>query len=197
MSHNNIVGTQPISLAQKYSDFAAGLLDDGTSFLPISLNGSKKPDWSVLPLDEHGDPAWLPLQTRLPTNDEVSKWFGNGVTRGLGIIHGRLSPDHQPRELLDIDVEKNEKRATLASQFLADERICNITNRCPVVTMPTNLPHHRPSFSTCHLCHLPSDRYSLCSMNASHVALESGCSAQWHTRCLRSGALAATYSNRR
>ena len=141
MSHNNIVSSEPISLAQEFSQFAAALRDDGTSFLPIKLNGSKKPDWSVLPLDELGDPEWLPLQTRLPTNAEVSKWFGNGVARGIGIIQGRVSSEQVPRELLDVDVEQDERRAKLAYKFLADERVREILHRCPLVATPSGGYH--------------------------------------------------------
>jgi hypothetical protein len=74
--------------------------------------------------------VWFPLQERLPTGDEVERWFGNGVARGIGVIQGR------GRELIDLDVEKNERRSKLASQFLRDERIRYIILRCPVVATP-------------------------------------------------------------
>ena len=85
MSHTNIVGSEPISLAQKCSIFAVALRGDHTSFLPIQLDGSKRPDYSVLPLDAHGDPVWSPLEERLPTSEESSEWFGNGVARGIAV----------------------------------------------------------------------------------------------------------------
>jgi hypothetical protein len=60
-SHNNIVGSKPILLAQKFSDFAATLLADNTSFLPINLDRvgtnewKKKPVWRQLlfPADDN------------------------------------------------------------------------------------------------------------------------------------------------
>ena len=138
MPTSNIVIGNPVDFrAQSFSDFAAALIDDGTSFLPITLDGSKSPDGAVLPIGETGKRVWKPLESRLPTSDEMKCWFGNGKPRGIGIIHGRLSPGKGARELLDLDVKGNERRSELASQFLDDERIRNIIVRCPVVATPS------------------------------------------------------------
>ena len=142
MTQSIIVIGNPVDFrAQKFSDFAATLLADNTSFLPLDLDKvgtdkwKKKPDWQVLPKDENGDAVWKPLESRLPTSDEVERWYGNGVARGIGIIQGR------GRELLDLDVKRDPKRAELAAKYLQDPRTRDIIRRCPVVATPNDGYH--------------------------------------------------------
>lgn len=116
-------------------DLVQTLLDNNTSFLPIRSDGTKEPDTDVLPLNEHGKRAWKPLENRLPTDEEIKRWYGNGVARGIGIIQGR------GRELLDLDVEKDERRAELAAKYLQDPRIQDIIARCPVIMTPNDGYH--------------------------------------------------------
>ncbi len=132
---NIVIDQQDIFYAPKLADFAQTLLGDDTSFLPIRLDGTKEPDTDVLPLNEHGKRKWKPLESRLPTKDEVERWFGNGTPRGIGIIQGR------GRELLDLDVKRDAKRAELAVKYLQDPRIKDIILRCPVVATPNNGYH--------------------------------------------------------
>ncbi|MEQ8786522.1 MAG: AAA family ATPase [Pirellulaceae bacterium] len=81
-------------LARKY--VAAGL-----SVLPIATDGTKGPDWRLLPRRGNGEgqlsATWLPLQERLPTGDELRKWYGPA---GIGVIGGKVSGN---LEILDID----------------------------------------------------------------------------------------------
>jgi putative DNA primase/helicase len=92
----------PLAVAR--SCVAAGL-----SVLPVSRDGSKQPDWRQLPLSDQPDPdtgkrhaAWKPLQSRLPTDAELVRWFGGAAPCGIGVIGGAVSGN---LETLDFDRE--------------------------------------------------------------------------------------------
>lgn len=52
----------------------------GVSLLPIKPDGSKSPALS----------SWKEYQTRLPTEEEIGSWFGNGL-RGVAVVAGAVS----------------------------------------------------------------------------------------------------------
>jgi putative DNA primase/helicase len=61
----------------------------GVSVIPLAP-GSKEPAFDVLPRKADGKPEWEPYKTRLPSEDELLRWFGNGANRGMGIVTGQL-----------------------------------------------------------------------------------------------------------
>lgn len=82
---------------------ATAYLRSGLSVIPNDRD--KVPDSTVLPrvwdeAEKKEKPSWKPFQSRLATADELAKWFGNGVVRGLGVVCGRVSGN---LELLDFD----------------------------------------------------------------------------------------------
>lgn len=58
----------------------------GVSVLPIRYM-DKHPDARLLPKDEQGDPTWKPYQKRLPTDEELERWF-MGSLHNIGLITG-------------------------------------------------------------------------------------------------------------
>ncbi|MEQ8791765.1 MAG: AAA family ATPase [Pirellulaceae bacterium] len=82
-------------------DFALEYVGAGLSILPVSTDGTKAPDKRLLPrVQKEADrfsATWLPLQERLPTDDELRKWYGPA---GIGVIGGKVSGN---LEILDID----------------------------------------------------------------------------------------------
>src|SRR5947209_5087790 len=77
----------------------------GISVVPIKLDGSKQPAGKVLP-QEWDDTAkkmkavWKPFQTRLATDDEITRWNGYGLAAVCGQISGNL-------EVIDGDCVKS------------------------------------------------------------------------------------------
>jgi P4 family phage/plasmid primase-like protien len=71
------------------------LVEQGISNLPISLDGSKRPAWRVLPkkwdeAEKRMKSTWKPFQSRYPTGDEIDRWNGYGVAAVCGKISGNL-----------------------------------------------------------------------------------------------------------
>jgi P4 family phage/plasmid primase-like protien len=64
-------------------------LDAGLSIIPIATDGTKQPMHNLLPLVE-GRRSWSPFKDRLPTDEELSGWFGNGDA-GIAIVGGAVS----------------------------------------------------------------------------------------------------------
>jgi putative DNA primase/helicase len=79
---------------------AANYLAAGISILPIKADGSKAPDWRVLPRipkdptepDGELKYSWDPFKENLPTLDELQEWYGDGAPlRGIAAIGGKVS----------------------------------------------------------------------------------------------------------
>lgn len=70
-------------------DCARRYLAAGFSVIPIKPDGSKSPA-----------EKWKEFQKRLPTDQELSHWFGNGHAYGLAIVCGSVSGN---LEVIDFD----------------------------------------------------------------------------------------------
>jgi len=110
-------------------DLATRLVANHTSVVPIRP-GEKRPALK----------KWEPFQTRLPTEDELLSWFGNGSNYGLGIVQG--APDDSPlppRELIDFDVHEVAHRKQLGGACLKlfVKYIPDLAKRCAVVFTPS------------------------------------------------------------
>ncbi len=105
----------------------------GLSVIPIKADGSKAPDWTVLPRDEEGNAVWKPYQTRLPTLEELGRWFGDG-TRGIAIVCGAVSGN---LEVMDFD----DLPSFDAWEQLAVKEYKQIMGRLPIVATPDNGRH--------------------------------------------------------
>jgi len=69
------VGTDDyLSIAMRYT--AAGL-----AVIPVRADGSKAPALK----------EWMSFQHRLPNEEELRSWFGNGVKRGIAVVCGAVS----------------------------------------------------------------------------------------------------------
>ncbi|GIV18714.1 MAG: hypothetical protein KatS3mg023_0465 [Armatimonadota bacterium] len=66
----------------------------GLSILPIRADGSKAPALKT----------WEPLQKRLPTEDEIREWFGNGARRGVAVVCGAVSGGLYALDLDDLTI---------------------------------------------------------------------------------------------
>jgi hypothetical protein len=91
---------EPLAVAEQ-------LLAAGRSFVPIKADGSKRPDWEVLPRVPQGPdgelkPSWTPFQHQLPTQDETHHWFADG-TRGIAAIGGAVDGAEGFLEVIDFD----------------------------------------------------------------------------------------------
>ncbi|MCW3061545.1 MAG: phage/plasmid primase, family [Capsulimonas sp.] len=83
----------------------------GVSVIPIAGDGSKAPDWGVLPKEydeqsQRNKSVWKPFQSRFATDEELVRWFGSDavvqgdLVRGIGIVGGIVSGH---LEILDFD----------------------------------------------------------------------------------------------
>lgn len=70
------------------AEAAAAWLADGVSTIPIRPDGTKRPQFS-----------WEEYQRRLPTEDELHRWFGPNRTVGLALICGGVSAGLEMLEL--------------------------------------------------------------------------------------------------
>jgi replicative DNA helicase len=90
------------------ADAASAVSTAGLSFLPIRLDGSKRPESQLLPFEKFNEdtakfePTWKPLESRLPTEDERRRWFDRERPPGIAVIHGKVSG---AAEMIDFDEE--------------------------------------------------------------------------------------------
>jgi Bifunctional DNA primase/polymerase, N-terminal len=85
-------------------DTARRVVAAGLSCIPIATNGRKAPAWHLLPNEwderqQRHTHVWKPYQTRLPSPEELQRWFGRGNV-GIAVIGGHVSGN---LEILDID----------------------------------------------------------------------------------------------
>lgn len=68
--------------------------------------------WSVIPIGDRKVPLikWKEFQTRLPTEDEVTKWFGPRTKANIGIVTGMVSG------LIVLDVDSEQGQAFVDSK---------------------------------------------------------------------------------
>lgn len=108
------------------------LVRGGFSIVPVKIDGSKAPALS----------EWKPYQIERPAVDQVRKWFGNGATRGIAAIQGKVSGnaetiDFDDVELFDPFCEELEKQAPGLLERLVWTRTprpgYQITYRCRVI----------------------------------------------------------------
>lgn len=69
---------------------ARALVENGFSILPIRADGTKAPAIA----------EWKTLQSRIPDDEELQDWFGNGKNYGIALIAGAVSGG---LEILDFD----------------------------------------------------------------------------------------------
>ena len=86
-----------LAIARSY--VAAGL-----SVLPIRADGTKAPEWGLLPrefdpAEGRERPVWKPYQSRLPTEAELHAWFASG-RYGIAVVCGAVSGN---LEVLDFE----------------------------------------------------------------------------------------------
>jgi hypothetical protein len=136
---------------------ARQLLAAGVSFLPVMLDGSKRPDWRLLPREKLNEdtgkfePTWGPYQERLPTEAEAHRWFGGERPAALGSVGGRVSGN---LEQLDFDAHADETFPAWCAMVEEERpglaaRLCvartprepagyHVRYRCPDATIPGN-----------------------------------------------------------
>jgi hypothetical protein len=78
------------------AETARAYIAAGFSVIPISLDGSKRPDWRMLPrewIDAEAKykPSWKPFQDRLAEDAELQRWYDSTTPAGIGIVCGTIS----------------------------------------------------------------------------------------------------------
>jgi P4 family phage/plasmid primase-like protien len=110
---------------------AEALKRGGFSFVPLKIDGSKEPSIK-----------WKPFQERKPTDQEMTGWYGNGATRGIAALQGKISGnaetiDFDLAELYDLFSEELAKRAPgLGSKLLVAKTPrpgYQVTYRCSII----------------------------------------------------------------
>lgn len=89
-------------------EYANRYLAAGISVIPVARDGSKAPDWTLLPqsLDEDTGRlrrTWLPYRGRLATAEEASRWWDRPDPPGIAVICGSASG--MGIEQIDFDAE--------------------------------------------------------------------------------------------
>jgi len=98
----------------------------GFSVIPIRADGSKAPALK----------SWTPFQHRLPSEDDLRQWFGNGAVRGIGVVCGAVSGN---LAVLDFDSED----AFIAFGDLAVEHgLQELVSRLPCAKTPAGFHHY-------------------------------------------------------
>jgi hypothetical protein len=91
------VEPDPLAAARCY-------LDSGISLVPIARDESKRPSWADLPRVENKDgsssPVWDVYQKRLPTPEEIARWYDRPEPCGIATVSGKISGN---LELIDFD----------------------------------------------------------------------------------------------
>ena len=117
------------SAAESFS--AAGL-----SVIPIGSLQTKAPATDLLPRHETtGTATWLPFQRRLPTGDELERWFaGSADTPGLAIVAGLVSGN---LTIMDFDTKYSGQRVFEDFCALVEEVAPGLLGRLPRVKTPS------------------------------------------------------------
>ncbi len=99
----------------------------GLSVIPVRTDGSKAPAL----------PDWRQYTDRLPTDEELTEWFGGDRDYGLGIVPGPASGN-----LAVLDFEcRNGVSAFDAWKQTIGEQQRTLLNSCPVVATPSGGRH--------------------------------------------------------
>lgn len=95
------------------------LRDAGLSVIPIKADGSKA---AALP-------SWKPYQERLPNDDELRAWFGNGARPGVALVGGKVSGG---LEIIDFDAPE------LIEEWreLVEDAVPDLLGQLPQVVTP-------------------------------------------------------------
>lgn len=104
--------------------YAAQYLKSGFSTIPIKVDGSKSPAVS----------SWAEYQKRKPSESELMKWFGNGASRGIAVIGGKVSGG---LEILDFDSPD----IIPAWRKLVEEEAPDLLTKLPQVETPSGGLH--------------------------------------------------------
>jgi putative DNA primase/helicase len=133
-------------------DAALSYVRVGLSVIPINRDGSKAPYCQLLPKVSRDDgrfhPAWEPLKLRLPSEEEINRWFRGTTPPGIGVICGKVSGN---LECIDFDTEADinfpawcelveaERPGLISALSIArtPEGI-HVRYRCPDITIPGN-----------------------------------------------------------
>src|SRR5262245_52215373 len=93
----------------------------GISVVPIRRDGSKSPAIAT----------WSPLQERLPTAEEITRWFGGSEPAGIATIGGAVSGG---LELIDFDEDAD--RVYPEWRDLVEDECPGLMDRLSVVKTP-------------------------------------------------------------
>src|SRR5262249_47865754 len=78
----------------------------GLSVIPIRRDGSKAPEGRLLPREPRADgkfhATWDPYKERLPSEEELNRWFGSANAPGVAVICGAVSGN---LECIDFDTD--------------------------------------------------------------------------------------------
>ena len=118
---------------------ARNVVASGISVIPISDDGSKSPDGRVLPreLGPKDNPyhaTWKPFQKVMPTDEDLIKWYGGNIRRGLAYVCGAVSGN---LEVIDGD------DALLCPEFfeLVKTHHPELYNRLTIIQTPSGCNH--------------------------------------------------------
>ena len=92
----------------------------GFSVIPIRADGSKAPALK----------SWTPFQHRLPSEDDLRQWFGNGAVRGIGVVCGAVSGN---LAVLDFD---SEDAFTAFGDLVVEHGLQELVSRLPCAKTP-------------------------------------------------------------
>src|SRR5580692_1656264 len=88
---------------------ARSYIEAGLSVIPIQLDGSKQPAFTVLPRvpdprqEDRYKPTWEPFKERLAVDEEIDRWFAIKKPFGIALVCGPVSGG---LECLDLDLRE-------------------------------------------------------------------------------------------
>jgi len=98
----------------------------GFSVIPIRADGSKAPALK----------SWTPFQHRLPSEDDLRQWFGNGAVRGIGVVCGAVSGN---LAVLDFD---SEDAFTAFGDLVVEHGLQSLVSRLPCAKTPAGYHYY-------------------------------------------------------
>ncbi len=108
-------------------EWARWYVASGLSVIPVRADGSKAPAFQ----------DWRQYTDRLPTADELSRWFDAGKEFGIGVVPGPASGN---LAVLDFEVRGGVNAYDLWRANLTPQQVALLA-RCPVVVTPSGGRH--------------------------------------------------------
>ena len=115
----------------------------GISVIPIARDGTKAPEWRLLPriwneAEKKNKPTWKTYMKELPSEEDLQRWFGGSRPAGIALVGGAVSGC-----LEQLDFDRDAEQILDDWSELADSEWPGLSDQLPVVRTPSGGYHVR------------------------------------------------------